>query len=71
MQAALRQYMRGCTIILIAQRISTVMDCDIILVLDQRGQLSAAGNHRELMQNNELYRSLAVSQLGEDVVDYA
>jgi len=68
MQAGIREGMTGSTIILIAQRISTVMDCDTILVLDQSGRLAAEGRHSELMQSCELYRSIAVSQLGEEAV---
>jgi len=65
MQSSIRADMAGSTVITIAQRISTVMDCDVILVLDQQGRLTASGSHRELMRTCELYRSIVVSQLGE------
>jgi len=67
MQASIRENNKKSTIILIAQRISSVMDCDMILVLDQSGRLSSVGDHRQLMQESELYRSIAVSQLGDDI----
>jgi ATP-binding cassette subfamily B protein len=67
MQASIREYSKNGTIILIAQRISAVMDCDLILVMDQGGRLSNAGDHKYLMKESELYRSIAVSQLGEEM----
>lgn len=67
LRAALAARVRGCTLIVIAQRISAVMEADKILVLDH-GEISALGNHRELLQTSEIYRSIAVSQLGEEVV---
>jgi ATP-binding cassette subfamily B protein len=53
------------TVIMIAQRVSSLMDCDKILVLDQ-GRLIAQGRHGELLNTCEIYRSIAVSQLGEE-----
>lgn len=69
LQAAIRRRVSG-TLILIAQRISSIMDCDVILVMDEGG-ISAMGRHGELMRTSELYRAIAVSQLGEDVEKYA
>ncbi|ASW43232.1 ABC transporter ATP-binding protein [Clostridium isatidis] len=57
----------GATIITIAQRISAVMASDKIIVLDE-GRISAIGSHDELIRNNEIYRTIAVSQLGEEVL---
>jgi ATP-binding cassette subfamily B protein len=57
----------GGTLILIAQRVSSLMDCDLILVLD-KGRLIAEGRHRELLASCEIYRSIAVSQLGEEAL---
>jgi ATP-binding cassette, subfamily B, bacterial len=59
---ALRRLHSGRTTFVIAHRLSTVRDADKILVLDG-GQLVAQGTHESLMQQNELYRSLA-AQLG-------
>jgi ATP-binding cassette subfamily B protein len=57
----------GGTVIIIAQRVSSLMDCDNILVLDQ-GRLAAQGRHEDLLNTCEIYRSIAVSQLGEEVL---
>ena len=59
---------RSGTTILIAQRISTVLNCDQILVLDE-GRLIDSGTHDELLNSCEVYRSIAVSQLGEEVLN--
>ena len=56
------------TIITIAQRISAVKDCDKIIVLDE-GKISNIGTHNELLKINEIYRSIAVSQLGEEMLE--
>jgi len=56
------------TIITIAQRISAVKDCDKIIVLDE-GKISNIGTHNELLKMNEIYRSIAVSQLGEEILE--
>ena len=65
--AALANRMHGRTVIMIAQRISAVMDADKILLLEH-GEIAAAGSHTELLRNSEIYRSIVVSQLGEEAV---
>jgi ATP-binding cassette subfamily B protein len=55
------------TRIIVAQRISTVLIADKILVLDQ-GRIAAAGSHRELLESSEVYRDIYRSQLGEPQV---
>jgi ATP-binding cassette subfamily B protein len=55
------------TVILVAQRISSVLDADKILVLDE-GEIVACGNHDDLIQSSEIYRDIYVSQLGEEVL---
>jgi ATP-binding cassette subfamily B protein len=64
---ALDQLMRAGhrTAVVIAQRISTVRDADLILVLDQ-GQIAAQGTHDELTQTSELYNEILGSQLQRD-----
>lgn len=69
LQGAIKEQMKGSTIIMIAQRISAVMDADQIIVLDQ-GQISGIGTHEELLKSNEIYRSIAISQLGEEAVNH-
>ena len=57
----------GKTILIVAQRISTVMWADKVLVLHD-GEMVGYGTHKTLMSDCELYRSIAVSQLGEEVL---
>jgi ATP-binding cassette subfamily B protein len=67
-QAALAGWMRGRTSLVVAQRISTVLNADRILVLD-KGRIVAAGTHAELMQSSDIYREIYDSQLGEGLVE--
>ena len=67
LQKAIKRRMQNSTVFLIAQRISAVMDCDKIIVLDD-GEISAIGTHRELLKTSEIYRSIAISQFGEEEV---
>ena len=65
LQNSIKNRMKDATVFLIAQRISAVMDSDKIIVLDNG---VAIGTHKELIKNCEIYRSIAISQLGEEVV---
>ena len=67
LQNSLKNRMKDSTVFLIAQRISAVMDSDKIIVLDN-GEIAAIGTHKELIKNCEIYRSIAISQLGEEAV---
>lgn len=67
LQNSIKNRMKDATVFLIAQRISAVMDSDKIIVLDN-GEIAAIGTHKELIKNYEIYRSIAISQLGEEVV---
>ncbi len=58
--------MKGRTSFVIAQRISTVRNADLILVLD-RGRIAAQGTHDELMEDSPIYAEIYTSQLVEDV----
>lgn len=58
---ALSQDLRNCTKIIIAQRISSVIDADEIIVMDD-GKISGIGKHAELIENNEAYREIYTSQ---------
>jgi ATP-binding cassette subfamily B protein len=62
----LKEIMGQCTIFIIAQRISTVMNADKILILDN-GRIVAQGTHRELLEENPIYQDIYRSQLGEEV----
>lgn len=65
-QQALAGLMQGRTSFVIAQRISTVRNADLILVLE-RGRIAAMGRHEALLQESELYADIVQSQLREDV----
>jgi ATP-binding cassette subfamily B protein len=64
-QAALEELMKGRTSFVIAQRISTVLNADQILVLD-KGQVVAQGTHKELMETSPIYADIYYSQLHGD-----
>ncbi len=61
---ALASETKGKTVIIVAQRISTIMNAEKIIVLD-RGRVVAEGKHRDLLQNSSVYREIASSQLSE------
>lgn len=67
LQTSIRNRMKDNTVLIIAQRISAVMDLDRIIVMDD-GKISDVGTHEELLGRNEIYQSIAVSQLGEEVL---
>ena len=66
-QKALDRLMEGRTSFVIAQRISTVMNADLILVMD-KGQIVARGQHEELLEESEIYAEIYHSQLVGDAV---
>jgi ATP-binding cassette subfamily B protein len=63
-ETALRELMKGRTSFVIAQRVSTVLNADKIVVLDQ-GRIAAEGTHAELMSSSPIYREIYDSQLGD------
>ncbi len=64
LQAALKTWMAGRTSLVVAQRISTVLNADRIVVID-RGRIVASGDHGTLMATSEIYREIYASQLGD------
>ena len=66
-QSALNRLMQGRTSFVIAQRISTVVNADLILVLE-KGEIVARGRHDELMETSEIYAEIYSSQLLDDNV---
>ncbi|CUS02003.2 putative ABC transporter [Candidatus Promineifilum breve] len=65
-QKALDSLMKGRTSFVIAQRISTVVNADLILILD-KGEIVARGTHEELMDNSPIYADIYHSQLAGDI----
>lgn len=65
LRAALKQNMGQATCLLVAQRISTVVDAEQIIVLEE-GKIAGIGTHKELMQTCRVYREIALSQLSEE-----
>ena len=63
-EAALEELMKDRTSFIIAQRISTVLNADKILVLDE-GRIAAEGSHSQLMEASPIYREIYDSQLGD------
>ena len=61
LRRALRQEVAGSAVLIIAQRVSTILDADLILVLDE-GRLVGAGTHGELLETCPVYREIAQSQ---------
>jgi ATP-binding cassette subfamily B protein len=66
-ETALEKWMKNRTSFIIAQRISTVLNADKILVLED-GRIAAEGTHRELMNSSPIYREIYESQLGNGVM---
>ncbi|MEK3900424.1 MULTISPECIES: ABC transporter ATP-binding protein [unclassified Paenibacillus] len=67
LRAALKEETTESTVLIVAQRVSTVMDADRIIVLDE-GKIVGMGTHRELLDNNEVYREIVSSQLSEEEI---
>jgi len=70
LRAALAKGSGRRTTIVIAQRISAIMNADEILVLDF-GRVAAFGTHEQLLRSSDIYRSIVVSQLGEEALAHA
>lgn len=62
---ALAKEEKGKTIIVVAQRISTIMNAEQIIVLEE-GKIVGIGTHEALMQNCDTYKQIALSQLSEE-----
>lgn len=67
LREALRAETADACVILVAQRVSTVMDADRIIVLDE-GRIVGMGTHRELLQTSGVYREIVASQLSEEEI---
>lgn len=65
LRAALKQEIKDSAVIIVAQRISTILDADQIIVLEE-GRIAGKGTHRELMDSCLVYQQIAYSQLSEE-----
>ena len=65
LRSSLRKEVGNAVVIIVAQRISTIMDADQIIVLD-KGRIKGVGSHRELIRSCDAYREIARSQLREE-----
>ena len=65
LRKAINEELSDSTLLIVAQRISTIMNADQILVLDE-GKVVGKGTHKELMENCEVYRQIALSQLSKE-----
>ena len=70
LRTALKQETSTSTVIIVAQRISTVLHADQIIVLDE-GRIVGTGNHSQLMETCEVYRQIATSQLSKEELAHA
>ncbi len=68
LRKALKTDTAGSTTVIVAQRVSSVMSCDKIIVLSE-GRISAMGAHEYLLENSEEYRDISNSQMGGAVLD--
>ena len=67
LRAALKKETQEATVLIVSQRVSTIMDADQIIVLDE-GQVAGIGSHRQLMQTCEVYREIVSSQLSMEEI---
>ncbi|KUG03525.1 lipid a export atp-binding/permease protein msba [hydrocarbon metagenome] len=67
LRAALKEETSNSTVIIVAQRVSTVIDADRIIVMDE-GRVVGIGRHRELLHSNQVYREIVSSQLSEEEI---
>lgn len=65
---ALKNEIKDRTVIIVAQRISTILDADQIVVLEE-GKIVGIGNHKELMENCDIYKQIALSQLSKEELE--
>jgi len=69
LRKALKKELKNSTVIIVAQRIGTIVDADQILVLD-KGKIVGRGTHKELLKNCEVYYQIASSQLSKEELAY-
>ncbi|MHB1407398.1 MAG: ABC transporter ATP-binding protein [Desulfitobacteriaceae bacterium] len=67
LRTALKKETKDSTVLIVAQRVSTVLDADRIIVMDE-GQIAGIGKHKELLKTCEVYREIVSSQLSEEEI---
>ena len=70
LRSELKKYTGDATNLIVAQRIGTILNADIIVVLD-KGQCVGMGTHKELMENCPVYKEIALSQLSKEELNNA
>ena len=68
LRKALKSETSNSTVLIVAQRISTILDADQIVVLDE-GRVVGKGTHKELLKNCEIYKEIALSQLSKEELE--
>ena len=69
LRSELRKEMTDEIVLIVAQRVSTIMDANQIIVLDE-GRIVGKGTHKELLKNCSVYHEIAASQLSEEELAY-
>lgn len=68
LRRAISEELADTTAVIVAQRVSSVMSCDLILVIDE-GRIIGSGNHEELMRSCDVYREISNSQMGGAILE--
>lgn len=67
LRRALKEQTADSTVLIVAQRISTILHAEQIIVLDD-GEVAGIGTHKDLLNNCEVYQQIAMSQLSEEEI---
>ena len=70
LRSAIKEEMKDCTSLIVAQRIGTIMNADKIIVLDN-GKVVGQGTHKELLKKCSVYKEIALSQLSKEELENA
>jgi ATP-binding cassette subfamily B protein len=65
LRKALKKETADATVLIVTQRVSTIMGAELVVVLDN-GEIAGIGTHRDLMQNCKVYQEIALSQLSKE-----
>jgi ATP-binding cassette subfamily B protein len=68
LRRALSDYLYGSTVITVAQRVSSVKNCSLILVIDE-GKIIGCGTHEQLLLSCPEYKEISDSQMGGAIID--